>query len=116
METLNCNSQLLYALIIFITVNYITSIFVMIVEEKWLKDKMGIKNILGKLGCLLLIYIAHIIDVITTNNTTICSVVISFYLSKEGIAILDNLKRLDIPMPPIIVKMIDQLSNDHEST
>lgn len=31
------------------------------------KEKLGIKNILGKVGILLLIYIAHIIDVILST-------------------------------------------------
>lgn len=113
-ELLNCNSQLFYALLIFIIINYITSIFVMIVEKRWLKDRMGKKNILGKLGSLLLIYIAHIVGVIIVDNTALSSVVITFYLSKEGIAILDNLKCLDVPLPSIIVKILEQLNRDSE--
>ncbi len=113
-ELLNCNSQLFYALIVFIIINCITNIFVMIVEERWLKDRMGIKNILGKIGSLLLIYIAHIVGVIIVDNTALCSMVISFYLSKEGIAILNNLERLDVPLPSIIVKILEQLNRDKE--
>lgn len=105
------SSRLLCALIIFIIINYITGIFVMIVEKKWLKEKLGIKNILGKVGILLLIYIAHIIDVIIINNAALSSIVISFYLSKEGIEILNNLKQLGIPVPSPIEKFINHLKS-----
>lgn len=113
-ELPNCNSQLFSALIIFIGINYITSIFVMITEKKWLKEKIGIKSILKKSGSLLLIYITHIISVIIINNTTLCKMVICFYLSREGIEILDNLEHLGVPLPSIIVKIIKQLNNDNK--
>lgn len=113
-ELLDCNSQLLSALITFIIINYITSIFVIIAEKKYLKEKLGIKSILRKTGSLLLIYIVHIIGVIIINNTVLCNIVISFYLSKEGIEILDNLEYLGVPLPSIIVKIIKQLNNDGE--
>lgn len=113
-ELLNCNSKLFNALIIFIGINYITSIFVMITEKKWLKEKIEINSILKKSGSLFLIYITHIISVIIIDNTALCKMVISFYLSREGIEILDNLRRLDVPLPSIIVKIIKQLNNDDE--
>lgn len=113
-EFLNCNSQLLNALIIFIGINYITSIFMVITEHRLLKEKLGIKSILEKSGSLLLIYIAHIIGVIIVNNTVLCNMVISFYLSKEGIEILDNLEHLGVPLPSIIKKIIKHLNNGND--
>lgn len=113
-ELTNCNSQLFSALLIFIGINYITGIFVMIVEKKWIKEKLGTKNILGKIGSLFLIYITHIIGVIIINNTTPCNIVISFYLSREGFGILNNLEHLDVPLPSIVAKIIKQLNNDDE--
>lgn len=113
-ELSNCNSQLFSALLIFIIINYITGIFEMIVEKKGITEKLGIKSILGKIGSLFLIFITHIIGVIIINNTTLCNMVISFYLSREGIEILDNLEHLGVPLPSIIVKIIKQLNNDDE--
>lgn len=52
---------------------------------------------------------------IVDNDSTIRTVVISFYLSKEGVAILDNLERLGVPLPPIIVKVIKQLNTEESS-
>ena len=56
----------------------------------------------------------HIIGVIIANNT-LSSIVIYFYLSREGIEILDNLKQLGVPLPSIMVKNIEQLNNDDEA-
>lgn len=84
----------------------------MMVEKRWLKDKMEIKNILGKVGSLLLVYIVHIVGVIIVDNTALSSMVISFYLAKEGIGILNNLERLDVPLPSIIVKILEQLNEN----
>ena len=86
----------------------------MVVEKKWLQDKIGIKNILGKIGSLLLISIAHIVGVIIVNNTSLCGIVILFYFSEEGIAVLDNLKRLGAPFPSIIIKILEQINRDND--
>lgn len=86
----------------------------MIAEKKWLNEKLGIKSMLRKIGSMLLIYIAHIIGVIIIDNTTLCNMVISFYLSREGIEILDNLEHLGVPLPSIIIKIINQLNNGNK--
>lgn len=108
--------NMIFALVVFAVMNYITAIFVAIVEKKWLKGKLGLKNIFGKIGIIVLICIANIIDtMIVGNESTIRTVVISFYLSKEGVAILNNLEHLGVPLPPIIVKVIRQLNKEENS-
>lgn len=108
--------NMIYALVVFVVMNYITAIFVAIVEKKWLKGKLELKNIFGKIGIIVLICIANIIDtMIVGNDSTIRTVVISFYLSKEGVAILNNLEHLGVPLPPIIVKVIRQLNKEENS-
>ena len=63
-----------------------------------------------------IICIANIIDtMIISNDSTIRTTVISFYLSKEGFAILDNLEHLGVPLPPIIVKIIKQLNSEENN-
>ncbi len=99
--------KMICALAVFVVMDYITAILVAIVEKKWIKGKLGLKAIFGKIGILVLICIANIIDtMIIGNDSTIRTTVISFYLSKEGFAILDNLEHLGVPLPPIIVKII----------
>ena len=115
-QLLGETDNLIYALLVFIVMNYITAILVAIVEKKWLKGKLGLIAIFRKIGIIVLICIANIIDtMIVDNDSTIRTVVISFYLSKEGVAILDNLERLGVPLPPIIVKVIKQLNTEESS-
>lgn len=108
--------NLFFALAVFVVMNYITSVLVAVVKKKWLKSKLGIKNIFGKIGIIVLICIANIIDtMIICNNSTIRTTVISFYLSKEGLAILDNMEHLGVPLPPIIVTIIKQLTSQENN-
>lgn len=108
--------KMICALAVFVVMDYITVILVAIVEKKWIKEKLGLKAIFGKIGILVLICIANIIDtVIIGNDSAIRTTVISFYLSKEGFAILDNLEHLGVPLPPIIVKIIKQLNSKENS-
>lgn len=108
--------KLICALAVFVAMDYITAILVAIVEKKWIKGKLGLKAIFGKIGILVLICIANIIDtMVIGNDSTIRTTVISFFLSKEGFAILDNLEHLGVPLPPIIVKIIKQLNSEENS-
>lgn len=112
-EISNKNNQLLHALLLFILINYITSILVMIVEKKWNRIKLGLKNIFGKIGILILIYIAQFIGVIFFDSDSLCGIVILFYLPREVIAILDNLEHLGVPLPPIMIQIIEKIIKDN---
>ena len=108
--------NLMYALIMFIVMNCITAILVVIIDKKWLNGKLGLKIIFGKIGIIVPICIANIIDtMIVGNDFTIRTIVIYFYLSKEGFAILDNLEQIGVPFPPIIMKVIEQLNREESS-
>ncbi len=105
--------KMICALAMFLVLEYITAILVAIVEKKWIKSKLGLKSIFGKIGIIVLICIANIIDtMIIGDDSTIRTTVISFCLSKEGFAILDNLEHLGVPLPPIIAKIIKQLNSE----
>ena len=115
-ELLGGIDKMICALAAFAVMDYITAILVAIVEKKWIKRKLGLKAIFGKIGIIVLICIANIIDtMIIGNDSTIRTTVISFYLSKEGFAILDNLEHLGVPLPPIIVKIIKQLNSEENN-
>ncbi|WP_160561969.1 phage holin family protein [Parablautia muri] len=115
-ELLGGIDKMICALAVFVVMDYITAILVAIVEKKWIKRKLGLKAVFGKIGIIVLICIANIIDtMIVGNDSTIRTTVISFYLSKEGFAILDNLEHLGVPLPPIIVKIVEQLNSEENS-
>lgn len=109
--------NLLLALVAFIFIDYITSILAAIVKRKWFSDKLGLKSLFRKIAIFILVSVANIIDtLIIMNDFPIRTVVILFYLSNEGLIILENLKRLDMVLPKILEKIIKQLNQDEKDS
>lgn len=100
---------LFIALLIFIIVDYITGVLCAIYEHK-LSSEIGYKGILKKIGILILVAIANIIDAEILKAGSPCRTsVIFFYLSNEGISILENTSRLGLPIPDKMKDILDQL-------
>ncbi len=108
--------NLLLALGAFIIIDYITSLFVAIVKRKWLPDNLGLKSLFRKIAIFILISIANITDtIIIGSDSPIRAAVILFYLSNEGLLILENLKNLDMVLPKALEKIIKQLNQDEKN-
>ena len=103
--------NLLSALIIFIVINCIADIFVAVTEKKRHPKVFLLKNILKKAAIFILIIISNTVGTIIESNYAIRSAVILFYISNEGLAILENLNRLGVPLPQILVEILNQLRN-----
>lgn len=108
--------DLLLALGAFIIIDYITSLFVAIVKRKWLPDNLGLKSLFRKIAIFILISIANITDtMIIGSDSPVRAAVILFYLSNEGLLILENLKNLDMVLPKALEKIIKQLNQDEKN-
>lgn len=108
--------NLLLALGAFIIIDYVTSLFVAIVKRKWLPDNLGLKSLFRKIAIFILISIANITDtIIIGSDSPIRAAVILFYLSNEGLLILENLKNLDMVLPKALEKIIKQLNQDEKN-
>lgn len=100
---------LLYALIVFVVVDYLTGVMVAISRKK-LSSSVGFKGICKKVAIFFLVGVAHTID-----TTVICSgavlrtAVIFFYLSNEGISLLENSARLGLPIPDKLKDVLAQI-------
>lgn len=103
--------NLLSALIIFIAISYVTDIFVVVAEKKRHSNVFLLKNILKKAAIFILVIISNTVGMIIESNCGIRSVVILFYISNEGLAILENINRLGVPLPQILVEILSQLRN-----
>ncbi len=91
--------NLIYALVIFIVVDYITGVLCGI-EEKNLSSIIGFKGIYQKVFIFLLVGLAHVLDAnIIGGGDVIRTSVICFYLSNEGISIVENAVRIGLPVP-----------------
>lgn len=101
----------LYALIIFVIVDYITGIMVAIINRE-LSSAIGARGIFKKILIFIIVAIAHIIDSrLVGDSSVIRTAVIFFYLSNEGISILENATQIGLPIPQKLKNVLAQLNN-----
>lgn len=109
----------LYALIAFVVVDYITGVMCA-VEDKKLSSAVGFKGIFRKVLIFALVGIANILDVyVLGEGSVLRTAVIFFYLSNEGVSLLENAAHLGLPVPEKMRDVLQQLhdkgGNDNES-
>jgi len=100
----------LYALIAFVVVDYLTGVLCAIAEKK-LSSEIGAKGIFKKVLIFALVGVAHILDtqVLGGNSGALRTAVIFFYLSNEGVSILENSAHLGLPIPEKFKEVLQQL-------
>ena len=103
----------LYALIVFVVIDYLTGVMVAVLNQK-LSSTVGFHGIMKKVVIFFLVAVGHIIDAyVIQNGSVIRTAVIFFYLSNEGISILENVSLLGLPVPQKLKDVLEQLK-DHE--
>lgn len=102
----------LYALLAFITLDYITGVMLAIVERK-LSSEIGFKGIFKKVLILVMVAVGYILDSkIIGNGSAIRTAVIFFYISNEGISILENSSKLGLPIPEKLKAVLNQINKE----
>ena len=105
---------LLYALIAFVVVDYITGVMCAVVDRK-LSSNVGFKGIFKKILIFLLVGIANLLDVnIIGNGSVLRTAAIFFYLSNEGVSLLENATHLGLPVPEKLKSVLQQLHDRAE--
>ena len=105
---------LLYALIAFVVVDYLTGVMCAIADKK-LSSNVGFKGICRKVLIFLLVGIANIIDMQVIGQEGILrTAVIFFYLSNEGVSLLENAGHLGLPIPTQLKDVLEQLHKRSE--
>ena len=100
---------LLCALIAFVVIDYITGVMCAI-SDKTLSSEVGFKGICRKVLIFLLVGIGNIIDVQVLGSPGVLrTAVIFFYLSNEGVSLLENAAHLGLPVPDAIKTVLEQL-------
>ena len=107
---------LLYALVIFVAVDYVTGVMCAVADKK-LSSAVGFKGICRKVLIFLLVGLAHILDTQILNETGILrTAVIFFFLSNDGLSILENAAHLGLPIPQALKDVLEQLHNRAEKS
>lgn len=101
----------LYALIAFVVIDYITGVMCAI-ADKSLSSEVGFKGICRKVLIFILVGIGNIIDVYVLGDAGVLrTAVIFFYLSNEGVSLLENSAHLGLPVPDKLKDVLQQLHN-----
>lgn len=106
---------LLYALIAFVVIDYITGVMCAIINKQ-LSSEVGFKGIFRKVLIFLLVGIANIIDVqVIGTGAVLRTAVIFFYISNEGVSLMENAGHLGLPIPEKIKTVLEQLHDRAEN-
>ena len=107
---------LLLALVAFAAADYLTGVMYA-VSDKVLSSNVGFKGICRKVLIFLLVGIANILDVhVIGTGSVLRTAVIFFYISNEGVSLLENAAHLGLPVPGKIKAVLEQLHDRAEKT
>ena len=105
---------LLYALIAFVVADYITGVMCAIIDHK-LSSEVGFKGIFRKVLIFMLVGAANILDVhVIGTGSDMRTAIIFFYISNEGVSLLENAGHLGLPIPEKLKAVLAQLHNRAE--
>lgn len=101
--------SMIYALLVFVIIDYITGVMCAIADKK-VSSAIGFKGICRKVLIFLLVGVANILDVqVIGTGSALRTAIIFFYLSNEGISLLENAAHLGLPVPEKIKTVLEQL-------
>ena len=105
----------LYALLAFVIIDYITGILCA-VADKSLSSEVGFKGICRKVLIFALVGIGNIVDIYVMGEAGILrTAVIFFYLSNEGVSLLENSAHLGLPITEKLKTVLSQLHHREEN-
>lgn len=99
-------------LLVAIVLDYISGI-IKAFECKNLSSKIGVKGILKKVGVLLVVMLAVLIDRVTGESGAIRTLVIYYFVANEGLSIVENLAEAGVPVPKTIKKALKALKKEN---
>lgn len=104
---------LMYALIVFILMDYITGVIAAAVKRE-LSSEVGAKGIAKKVGELILVGVGNVLDKqILQHGAAMRTLVIFFYVANEGLSILENLGRIGVPYPKPLKDFLKKLKDEN---
>ena len=105
---------LLYALLIFVTLDYLTGVMCAVADHK-LSSEVGFKGICRKVLVFALVGIGQVLDTqVIGTGSILRTAVIFFYLSNEGVSLVENAAHLGLPIPEKLKAVLEQLHDRAE--
>ena len=107
---------LMIALIVLMTLDYVSGVMCAIIDKK-LSSAVGFKGICKKVFILMLVGVAHIIDLhVVGTGSALRGAVICFYMSNEGLSLLENAAHIGLPIPDKLRDILYQLHDKERTT
>ena len=107
---------MLIALVVLMSLDYISGVMCAIVDRK-LSSAVGFKGICKKVFILMLVGVAHIIDLhVVGTGSALRGAVICFYMSNEGLSLLENAAHIGLPIPDKLRDILSQLHDKDRTT
>jgi toxin secretion/phage lysis holin len=104
----------LYALVAFVVIDYLTGLMAAAVEKK-ISSEVGFRGIFKKVLIFMLVGIGSILDrQIIGDGSVLRTAVIFFYISNEGISIIENAGRIGLPIPQKLKDILEQLKTKED--
>lgn len=104
----------LYALIVFVILDYITGLMCAILDKK-LSSEIGFRGIFKKVLIFIMVGVAHLIDSrMIGDGSVLRTAIIFFYCSNEGVSLLENASRVGLPVPEKLKDILIQLHDKGE--
>ena len=105
---------LLYALLLFVLIDYITGVMCAVIDRK-LSSAIGFRGIFKKVLIFALVGIGHILDAYVIGaGSVLRTAIIFFYLSNEGVSLIENAAHLGLPVPEKLKAVLEQLHDRAE--
>ncbi len=105
---------LLIALLVFVVLDYLTGVMCAIADRE-LSSAVGFKGICRKILIFALVGVGHVLDThVVGTGSALRSAVICFYLSNEGVSLLENASHLGLPVPDKLKAILSQLHNKQD--
>lgn len=101
------------ALIVFIVMDYVTGVISGGVNHK-LSSNVGFIGILRKVLILIVVALAHILDVAINTDNTCKNMVILFYIANESLSILENVVTIGLPVPKFLKKILENMKKEND--
>ena len=99
----------LYALLVFVVVDYLTGLMAVFIQKK-ISSEVGFRGICRKVAIFCLVGIAHILDAqVIKTGSVLRMAIVFFYLSNEGISILENITIIGLPVPQKLRDVLEQI-------
>ena len=102
---------MIYALVVFVAADYLTGVMCAIADRK-LSSEVGARGIFKKVVIFALVGVGHILDTQVLGDPdggVLRTAVIFFYLSNEGVSILENAAHIGLPVPEKLKAVLEQL-------